>query len=405
MVNAALGSTPLSSPLDSPDVLNTLVPLSDIGVASTSIGSIKIPSLDSINLRNQREQVRLLDSKHQHISGSESYENLQRLASALASASRCSTRMTQTTHNSCSSQTVSPARHCFTSGPGSAATNGTAGCDFRANSATSLRSLALNRRHFLTNPSANNSSTWLSLSGSSLNTNPTQGSGEHLQQSCKCLTAIPEALTESPMEVGAEKKTFFIQRCGNSEERVLLFDEQGRSCVSTANLCSQSASTSTLACNVQNKNSKMLEFSISSVGRSFIEESAGSNTMPRDSANASLTTPDSPTPNISPTSQPGNSDAFSNDFVPRQEKFKNSVDIPLAQFGGSWDLLELDLHLHEVNLDTCYDTDVEECVFMGDENLGREDDDDDDEMDICAVVDDPFGVLPTKPTPPDSLDL
>uniref|UniRef100_A0A1I8NSQ2 Uncharacterized protein n=1 Tax=Stomoxys calcitrans TaxID=35570 RepID=A0A1I8NSQ2_STOCA len=54
LVNAALGSTPLSSPLDSPDVLNTLVPLSDIGIASASIGSIKLSSMDSINLKNQQ---------------------------------------------------------------------------------------------------------------------------------------------------------------------------------------------------------------------------------------------------------------------------------------------------------------------------------------------------------------
>ncbi|XP_073831447.1 protostome-specific GEF [Musca autumnalis] len=54
LVNAALGSTPLSSPLDSPDVLNTLVPLSDIGLASASIGSIKLSSMDSINLKNQQ---------------------------------------------------------------------------------------------------------------------------------------------------------------------------------------------------------------------------------------------------------------------------------------------------------------------------------------------------------------
>ncbi|XP_037935633.1 uncharacterized protein LOC119669703 [Teleopsis dalmanni] len=57
LVNAALGSTPLSSPLDSPDVLNTLVPLSDIGVATTSIGSIKLSSMDSINLKNQQQRL------------------------------------------------------------------------------------------------------------------------------------------------------------------------------------------------------------------------------------------------------------------------------------------------------------------------------------------------------------
>uniref|UniRef100_A0A1A9VWN3 DH domain-containing protein n=1 Tax=Glossina austeni TaxID=7395 RepID=A0A1A9VWN3_GLOAU len=64
LVNAALGSTPLSSPLDSPDVLNTLVPLSDIGVASASIGSIKLSSMDSINIRNQHQQQQ---QQHQQV--------------------------------------------------------------------------------------------------------------------------------------------------------------------------------------------------------------------------------------------------------------------------------------------------------------------------------------------------
>ncbi|XP_032309252.1 serine-rich adhesin for platelets isoform X4 [Drosophila ananassae] len=58
LVNAALGSTPLSSPLDSPDVLNTLVPLSDIGLTSASMGSMKLPSLDSIHLKQQQKQQR-----------------------------------------------------------------------------------------------------------------------------------------------------------------------------------------------------------------------------------------------------------------------------------------------------------------------------------------------------------
>ncbi|XP_034650669.1 serine-rich adhesin for platelets [Drosophila subobscura] len=64
LVNAALGSTPLSSPLDSPDVLNTLVPLSDIGMTSASMASMKLPSLDSINLKQQKQQQR--NSSHGH---------------------------------------------------------------------------------------------------------------------------------------------------------------------------------------------------------------------------------------------------------------------------------------------------------------------------------------------------
>ncbi|XP_055855925.1 serine-rich adhesin for platelets isoform X2 [Episyrphus balteatus] len=58
LVNAALGSTPLSSPLDSPDVLNTSVPLCEIGMATASVASMKLSSLDSINLKNQQSQQR-----------------------------------------------------------------------------------------------------------------------------------------------------------------------------------------------------------------------------------------------------------------------------------------------------------------------------------------------------------
>ncbi|XP_054729033.1 uncharacterized protein LOC129238026 [Anastrepha obliqua] len=67
LVNAALGSTPLSSPLDSPDVLNTLVPLSDIGLASASIGSVKHSSMDSINVKNSQQQQKRLSNASDQI--------------------------------------------------------------------------------------------------------------------------------------------------------------------------------------------------------------------------------------------------------------------------------------------------------------------------------------------------
>ncbi|XP_033246938.1 uncharacterized protein LOC108164652 isoform X1 [Drosophila miranda] len=70
LVNAALGSTPLSSPLDSPDVLNTLVPLSDIGMTSASMASMKLPSLDSINLKQQKQQQRNSSHGHAHTGSS-----------------------------------------------------------------------------------------------------------------------------------------------------------------------------------------------------------------------------------------------------------------------------------------------------------------------------------------------
>ncbi|XP_059619688.1 uncharacterized protein LOC132263760 isoform X3 [Phlebotomus argentipes] len=57
LVNAALGSTPLSSPLDSPDVMQSLIPLSsDIGAATTSMASIKLSSVDSLAVKNNQQQ-------------------------------------------------------------------------------------------------------------------------------------------------------------------------------------------------------------------------------------------------------------------------------------------------------------------------------------------------------------
>lgn len=460
LVNAALGSTPLSSPLDSPDVLNTLVPLSDIGIASASIGSIKLSSMDSINLKNQQHnhQVRLMRSQAltgSGESGGGSFENLQRLASTLV-ASRCSTRMTQTTNNhsvSCSSQTNSPATYRRTL---------TGALGPPGDSATSLRSLALGRKHLLAqtldsgrplsacrayNNSNNNSSPLLTCSGSSLNTQ-TICSGDHMM-ACKCLTAIPEAATETGNDcqlVEGCKAIMLKQSCvNNGQERYLLIDGEGRYCVTTASFVNirpengnshnhgngnipeeiKEIAPSTVGIprkDISSKSSKLLEFSLSSVGRSFIDENDFGQPLDTTVLN-SLTTPDTPTANLSPSlhSNPiREPDTFSNDFVtPAEQNQTNSKkslesSIPLAQFGGSWDLLEMDLNLHEVDLDTCYDTDVEEYIFHGDAKdvVGLEDDDDEGDEESFAIerahqhmVDDPFGVLPTKPTPPDSLDL
>lgn len=396
--------------------------------------------------QHHQQQVRLLRSKA--LSGGldsgestgGSFENLQRLASTLVQ-SRCSTRMTQTTHNSvsCSSQTNSPAT-CRRTLSGCITNLGPPG-----DSVTSLRSLALGRKLIQDgrplsacrayNASNNNSSNVLTCSGSSLNTQ-TICSSDHLP-GCKCLTAIPEHVTESAANEGnSELKAIMLrQNCSNKgEERYLLIDTEGRYCVTTASLVNirsengnipkeviktAEASTNTSKPELSKKSSKLLEFSLSSVGRSFIDESDLN--PANDSVLNSLTTPETPTPNLSPSvhSNPlKEPDTFSNDFVPNQQNNttnlhtkESEVAIPLAQFGGSWDLLELDLNLHEVNLDTCYDTDVEEYIFHGDDKelLGDEDDDEEavafDIEQAHHMVDDPFGVLPMKPTPPDSLDL
>ncbi|XP_035907050.1 uncharacterized protein LOC118509900 isoform X2 [Anopheles stephensi] len=57
LVNATLGSTPMSSPLDSPDILQSFVPISDIGATATSASSVKVPSLDGIHLKNQQSRL------------------------------------------------------------------------------------------------------------------------------------------------------------------------------------------------------------------------------------------------------------------------------------------------------------------------------------------------------------
>lgn len=152
--------------------------------------------------------------------------------------------------------------------------------------------------------------------------------------------------------------------------------------------------------NSKDRTTTLLEFSLSSVGRSFIDES-GANSMSKVHANDSLKTPDTPEPNISPSSSSVASkscfsETFSNDFIkpstpsvtvsPMEEqipKYASSTTTNNTN-GGSWDLLELDLDFHHVNFDPSFGGDVQENVFFRD---------------------DPLGILPKKPTEPDSHDL
>lgn len=494
LVNAALGSTPLSSPLDSPDVLNTLVPLSDIGIASASIGSIKLPSMDSINLKNQHQphlqhhhhlHHHSAVSQHQvrlnHFQGNESeysnidigldkidkdtmiedllrndddnmislkpsgsFENLQRLASILAK--RCSNRLSQTTRfsNSYSSQTNSPASYRRNLGGG--VNNG---MGLPGDSVTSLRSLPLARRSLSTtahsysgNISNNNSCNHLCSSGSSLNIPALCSTDHQVGSSCKCLTSIPEAAIETGNDSNYELKALLLRQNGtnSSADKLLFIDSNGHCRLTSANsfqMCpdrhgnvghlemqSQSRDCNTKLISEESRKlkvssnctSKLVEFSLSSVGRSFIDET---HDVRQTLTNFSISTPDTPTPNISPTKSvrqlSRDFDTFSNDFVMNCNSTSSQLQskvtpktIPLARFGGSWDLLELDLQFHEVNSDPCYNTDVEERIYHGEgfqlhRNYNEDNNDDDDDEDI--QIDDPFGVLPTKPTPPDSLDL
>lgn len=145
-------------------------------------------------------------------------------------------------------------------------------------------------------------------------------------------------------------------------------------------------------------------FCPSSVGRSFFEDSEARqplNSLPKYD---SLNTPDTPEPNLSPTTSSATSksffsDAFSNDFMkpstpsviisPLDEhgpmKYASSSTTTNNTNGGSWDLIELDLDFHHVNLDPSFGGDVEEHVFFGDDSF-------------CIP-------LPSQPTGPDSHHL
>lgn len=159
--------------------------------------------------------------------------------------------------------------------------------------------------------------------------------------------------------------------------------------------------------NSKDRTTTFLEFSLSSVGRSFIDESDG-NTSTKVQTNDSLKTPETPEPNVSPSSSSAASkscfsETFSNDFI--KPSTPSVIVSPLDEHipkdasststtttttttnhtnGGSWDLLELDLDFHHVNFDPSFGGDVEENLFFRDDILG---------------------ILPSKPTKPDSHDL
>lgn len=329
LVNATLGST-LSSPLESPDIMQRFIPVNDIGAATTSMASIKLSSGDSLNIKSQ--QVRPI---------------------------RLSTYSNPSTRKQFYS-TISPS--VSSSIPQS---------QFHTNSNTSaiLISATLNNDHVM------NTTTTITTATTT---------GDSKSSSLKTIHeyAIVESMlrpTTSTMSVqhnfcAGTSATNFNGSCGRNRDYFAPYS---------------------------NKQS-LLEFSLSSVGRSFIDET---DEIDEVAACESLHTPDTPTPNISPSSSSNRfSETFSNDFIkapstpsiqvsPLSElahkKFLATVsddrtNVSGQNYAGSWDLLELDLNFHEVNFDPSFGGDVEEKVFFGD---------------------DPLGILPPKPTLPDSHDL
>lgn len=319
-MNAALGSTPLSSPLESPDVIHTFIPFSDIGAATTSMASIKLSSID---LPIKNHQVRSSSQLHHH-NHHNHHQQLSSNTTRTMSSSVCSILNNNSSFG------------------GSGITT------------TTMGSCSI-------------------ISSSSNNNNNNNNS--------KSLTAIPETISELP-------ELIRTNLCLMSNDDDYLSSSGESLTVATTNRQNFNLNPT----NVDDDDDGKVDFSLSSVGRSFFDQT----TANPDDTNSTivLNTPDTPPPNISPSSSNRFSETFSTDFN-KQSSTPSIIVSPIIDeltienylqdnFDGSWDLLELDLDLHEVNHDPSFIGDVQECMFFGD---------------------DPFGILPVRPTPPDSLDL
>lgn len=309
-MNATLGST-LSSPLESPDIMQRFLPIDDIGPATTSMASIKL-SADSINTKSQ--QVRL--------------QTFQSNANAIANMNYCKPALATTS--------------------------------FIETSESSTQNSSINF----------------------------ESAAASLRSDCASNSISGDARTASAI---AKLNTIFEHPTS-----------AGKIPVPQTPILS-SRNPRNVRTNSKDRSTTLLEFSLSSVGRSFIDEAATHNSdVMRVQTNDSLKTPDTPEPNISPSSSSVASkscfsEAFSNDFMkpstpsvtvsPMEEQPPNRYASSITTNntnGGSWDLLELDLDFHHVNFDPSFGGDVQENVFFGD---------------------DPLGILPIKPTEPDSHDL
>lgn len=285
LVNATLGSS-LSSPIDSPDIMHTFLPFSDVNSAVAS--SIK-PTMDNSVYKTQ--QVRSI-----------------RITTPFSASS--------------------------------------------SSSATTSTTAATNYSRFLNNNHSNYTE------ANTINNNS------------KSLSAIPETILENSKIISSYNEDF--SKSYNEENHCEI-----RSCfANNSKTFANYNNKKKIVTNNSNSN-KLVEFSLSSVGRSFFDE---------DGCSDGVSTPETPPANLTPsTSSNKFSPSFSTDFINQKSPVNESNENFLYEnFGGSWDLLELDLDFHEVNLDPSFGGDLEECMFFGD---------------------DPFGLLPCRPTPPDSLDF
>lgn len=287
-MNATLGSS-LSSPIDSPDIMHTFLPFSDIP-ASVATSVKQLPPMDNSVYKNQ--QVRSI-----------------RITTPFSASS--------------------------------------------ISSATTSTTAATNYSRFLNN----NIHSSVYNEASTINNNS------------KSLSAIPETIMENSKIISSYNEDF--SKSYNEETHCEI-----RSCFANNSRTFANYNNIKTVTN-QKKDSKLVEFSLSSVGRSFFDN---------DGCSDGVSTPETPPANLTPsTSSNKFSESFSTDFLNQKSPVAESNENFLYEnFGGSWDLLELDLDFHEVNLDPSFGGDLEECMFFGD---------------------DPFGLLPCRPTPPDSLDF
>ena len=262
LMNATLGSTPLSSPLESPDIMQTFVPISDIG-AQVSMASIKVPSLDSIHLRNQ--QVCSVGTTHNgaHFTddcktGSFIFSSIYNTASSINEPNKVGPLLYKLQDGALTSSSIGHFKYDKKNTYGSTKTNIIDSKTYRSISAipgsiSELPELLLHTKTVINN--------------------------------------TPKDCNPNNEECNNNKNSNFKEIGQSVRDRILNSYSKG----------------------IKDVNSRsIVEFSLSSVGRSFIDKTDSDD---ENSDNEEImNTPDTPPPNISPSSSKNISDTFSNDF-------------------------------------------------------------------------------------------
>uniref|UniRef100_A0A182X640 Uncharacterized protein n=1 Tax=Anopheles quadriannulatus TaxID=34691 RepID=A0A182X640_ANOQN len=367
LVNATLGSTPMSSPLDSPDILQSFLPFTDIGTTVTSAASVKVGSLNSMQIKNQ--QVCPLSSiplaTYCHSNSNVSNASLHNVATNVLSGIGLSSS--------------------------------------RKFSLSSPRNNPVDSRSYRSLTTVQNSISELPeliLLHHGTHHNSINDSALHIVDRKKSDGSIDTADEKNQnylnhVNVRGALKAVSTEEWQNSVA-LNTIDNLRKLPGSCNPLSTRDRILHSFSRGSRDNTRSIVEFNLSSVGRSFIDNTDESDTEVHSIAieDDYISTPETPPPNVSPSSTIKMFDSFSNDLdiASPHEANQNSKTTEYSKFllasgyGGSWDLLELDLDFHKVNCDPSFGNDVTEAEFLGDD-------------------DDPFGMLPTQPTPPNLLDL